>query len=333
MSPPGRPKGEYRRAQPEGTPVTRWLIAAAALLACLPAGAGALHNIVDDAWATPQGHRFSGRVTENHAAAPDGSGKRRSLYNTTRLLFANGVEGRVRWSAGPLQWETRADDHGYWELVGNLPLGGAGLAPGWHPIESLPAASSKAGLLVHDPRNRSGLISDIDDTILVSEVNFKGRLLRNSFTRPAGSRQAVPGMAALYRQLVSNNPNPQATPLFYISATPRQLTDNVRRFLEHNGFPRGILQLKEVNTSGGDPWTDQKAYKLARIRAVLKAFPETRFMLLGDDGELDPEIFAELAAAHPGQIGEVWIRRVNPDPDRPRLPGQRDLDELLAQQR
>lgn len=300
-----------------------------ALLAPVALAADRLHNIVDDAWAGPQGHRFSGRLTEVRAVA-DANNKLDTLYRNTRLLFTSGEEGRVRWSVGGLRWQSRADDHGYWELWASQPLGNSTLTPGWHDITSEPAASGPAGLLVHDPRNRFGLISDIDDTVLVSQVTSKRRLLRNSLTRAPEQRAAVPGMATLYRSLLVRNPHPEATPVFYLSASPRQLSDSIRRFLRHNSFPRGVLQLKEVNIEGGDSLTDQQAYKVGRIAAIFEAFPEVKFMLIGDDGERDPESFAELQKRYPQSVESVWIRRVHPDPKRARFDGQGDPATLLA---
>lgn len=281
--------------------------------------------ILDDAWSTPQGYRFSGRLTDIRRPARAGSGAGRTLYRTTRLLFTRGEDGAVNWSVGPMSWETRADNRGYWSLQANQALP---LAPGWHPIETRPATSpdaTSAGLLVHDPRNTWGLISDIDDTVLVSEVLSKRSLLRNSLLLPPESRRAVAGMAQLYAGWLQRNPHPQATPVFYVSATPRQLSDSVRRFLRHNGFPRGVLQLKEVYSHQADPLRDQQAYKLGRLRAILAAYPGVRFTLVGDDGERDPECYAALQASHPERIHEVWIRPVHPDPARPRFAGQQRL--------
>lgn len=314
----------------------RWLRAAGAgalaMAGSVAMAADGRHNVVDDAWSTPQGHRFSGRLTEAHNPAAADSGRRSSSYRTTRLLLTRGETGTVAWTVGDLRWETRCDSAGYWALASNLSLDRAALAltPGWHDIASVPAASSAASLLVHDPRNTRGLISDIDDTILVSEVNSKRRLLRNSLTLPPEARQAVAGAATAYRRLVQDNPNPAATPVFYVSASPRQLTDSVRRFLARHDFPRGVLQLKEVSGASGESLTDQKAYKLRRIEAILAAFPGVRFVLMGDDGEQDPEIFHTLRERHPAQVGKVWIRRVHPDPMRPTWPAQRNMDELVA---
>lgn len=286
-----------------------------------------LHNIVDDSWATPQGYQLSGRLVEARAALAAGSGKRASLYRNTRLVFTSGEEGRVSVSVGTAQWQTRADDHGYWQVQTNQPL--AQLATGWHDIATTPPASGPAGLLMHDARNTLGVISDIDDTVLVSEVNDKSRLLRHSLTVSPESRQPVAGMAALYQAWVKRSANPAATPVFYVSASPRQLSDGIRRFLQHHGFPRGVLQLKEVSSASTDPLIDQQAYKVQRISAILKAFPDVRFALLGDDGERDPESYAQVRSLFPNQIAGVWIRRVHPDPKRPRIAGQLDTADLL----
>lgn len=147
-----------------------------------------------------------------------------------------------------LEWSVRTDGDGYWELAMNRPLA---LTPGWHEITSEPAASSAAGLLVVDPENRVGIISDVDDTVLVSGVVEKRTLLKNSLTVPPERREAVPGMAALYHGLLRRNPRPEASAVFYVSASPKQLTDNLRGFLAGQGFPRGVLRLKEFSEASG----------------------------------------------------------------------------------
>ena len=284
------------------------------------------HAIVDDAWQGVHGYHFSGRLTEVHPGPGKDSGRLASLYRNTRLLFASGEEGVVTWKVADYEWSVRADEHGYWEMVASQLLG---LAPGWHEIESEPVASSKAGFLVADPHNAVGLISDIDDTILVSEVLSKQSLLKNSLTVPPEQRAAVPGMAALYGDLLKTNPAPEASVVFYLSTTPRQLTDNVRRFLQANGFPRGVLQLKEIISEKGDSIREHEDYKTRRIETILSAFPQTRFHFFGDDAERDPEIYAEMLAKHPGQVAGIWIRRINPDAQRPVYAGEHDVRELL----
>lgn len=305
--------------------MSAWLLSLASL-SCAAQGPG--QNIVDDAWASAQGFRFSGRLTEDkhQPAAPD-AGRLSTLYRSARVLAADSAEGEVSWKVGELSWATRSDSNGYWLLQSSHALS---LKPGWHEISS-PISSSPAGLWVHEPRNRVGLISDIDDTILISNVPSTARLLKNSLTVPPEARQAVPGMAALYKRLTHQNPNPAAAPLFFVSGSPKQLTDSVRRFLAKHQFPRGVLMLKEVSSDSPDPLTDQQAYKVARIQQIMKSLPEVKFILVGDDGERDPEVYAEIQKEFPQQVASIWIRRVSPDPKRERMAGQQDVAELLKQ--
>ena len=284
------------------------------------------HVIVDDAWSGATGYHFSGRLTEAHDRATAHNGGARTFYRNTRLLATRGEEGAVTWHVADLSWSVRTDDSGYWALSMNQPLS---LTPGWHVITTEPAASSEAGLLVVDPANRLGIISDIDDTILVSDVLTKKTLLQNSLLVPAEKRTPVAGMAALYRRVLKSNPAPESAAVFYVSASPKQLTDNLRAFLRQNDFPRGVLRLKEISEAGVDPLLDPRAYKLRVLAEVFAAYPAVRFALFGDDGEKDPEIYAELQARYPAQIEGVWIRRVDPNPARATFPGQKDVAELL----
>ena len=285
-----------------------------------------IQAVVDDAWQGASGVHFAGRVTEIRRAPAEDNGRWAAFYRTLRMLFTSGEKGEVTWEVGGKKWTAQADEHGYWELVDDQSLD---LSPGWHEIEAKPAASSPAGLLVVDPRNSIGIISDIDDTILVTGVLTKGTMLKNSLMVTPEHREAVPGMAQLYLKLLQKNPAPPASAVFYLSGSPRQLTDNLRRFLSTNGFPRGVLELKEISAENKDTPGDPEAFKLRHLEAILAGFPKVQFYLFGDDSERDPEIYAQIQKKYPDQVVGVWIHHVNPDKNRPTYPGQRDVGELL----
>jgi len=227
------------------------------------------------------------------------------------------------------RWDGTTDEEGYFRIeLGEL----SWLEPGWHRIGGeITGSSTETGLLVLPQSNVLGLISDLDDTILVSEVNSTRRMLGNALLRNPLQRQAVPGTASLYRQLAARNPDPAAAPIFYLSASPRQLHFSIETFLGHNDFPPGVLITKRVtNDETSELLFDQVAYKKARIGEILARAPHVRFTLFGDDGERDPEIYEEVRRLHPERVDAVWIRRVNPDPNRPRLVDQGDLATLLS---
>lgn len=154
----------------------------------------------------------------------------------------------------------------------------------------------------------SGLsvISDIDDTIKVSEVRDREALLLNTFVRPF---KPVEGMAAAYRAWMTND----GAQFHYVSASPVQLYVPLSDFVRTNGFPGGTFHLKDFR------WRDEsffnlfqspEGYKLGAIEPVFQRLPKRRFVLVGDSGEKDPEIYGALARKFPQQVLRVLIRDV-----------------------
>ena len=153
------------------------------------------------------------------------------------------------------------------------------------------------------------VISDIDDTIKITEVRNRTATLQNTFLREF---QPVPGMAEFYQTLVRSN---QAA-FHYISASPWQLYEPLSAFVASNGFPAGPFELKEFrwkNRTFFSLFASPEQYKPAVIMPLLQQFPHRRFILIGDSGERDPEIYGALARQFPGQITQIYIRDVTND--------------------
>ncbi|HNR90986.1 MAG TPA: App1 family protein [Dokdonella sp.] len=161
-----------------------------------------------------------------------------------------------------------------------------------------------AGRVLHVPAEGLSIVSDIDDTIKHSQVRDRRELLLNTFLRRF---IAAPGMAARYRELAAT----PSTRFHYVSASPLQLLPALDTFLAEAGFPVGSLHLRET-TSLTRLWrSDSRAHKHAAIESLLRDFPRRRFVLVGDSGEADPEIYADLARAHAQQIAAIAIRDVS----------------------
>jgi phosphatidate phosphatase APP1 len=154
---------------------------------------------------------------------------------------------------------------------------------------------------------RQGLsvISDIDDTVKVSEVLDRPRLIRNTFV---DEYRAVHGMADVYRSWAQSG-----VVFHYVSSSPWHLYEPLAEFLERSGFPRTSMHLKHVrlkDSSVLDILSSSETTKPPVIESVLAAFPERDFILVGDSGEKDPEVYAALLRAHPEQVVRVFIRNV-----------------------
>lgn len=155
------------------------------------------------------------------------------------------------------------------------------------------------------PPHGLSVVSDIDDTIKHSQVADRRELLLNTFARPFA---AVPGMAERYRALATE----PGTRFHYVSSSPVQLYPALADFLAEAGFPEGSVHLREMTAwhsllTGGP---DSQTHKRGAIGRLLRDFPNRLFLLVGDSGEHDPEIYADLARSHPGRIVGIVIRDV-----------------------
>ena len=284
---------------------------------------------------TPEGVYVEGRVLKRHRGPemhPE-DGQWTNLVRTSKLFFNRERKHQpvsLEWHGETQTGET--DQEGFFHFQLTAPATQTWIS-GWQPVSVHFQDTVGAGqVLVVPPQNTLGLISDIDDTIMVSDVLKKRRLLAHTFLKNATQRQAVSGMVGLYQQVMLLNPEPEATPLFYLSAAPRQLFEPISAFLVHNGFPRGVLINKRVtDDQTRDPIRDQVAYKRQKIEAILERLPHVQFILVGDDGEKDPETYHAISEKYPDRVLAVWIRHIHPDPARVRFAEQQDLAKILAQ--
>lgn len=159
-------------------------------------------------------------------------------------------------------------------------------------------------VLLLEPAGRS-IISDIDDTVKITHVADRARMMDATFNRPF---EAVPGMARLYQAWAS-----EGASLHFVSSTPwhfyRPLTD----FLEEAGFPDATMTLKQIrlkDSSITNILADATATKPPGIEAILKHHPKRTFVLVGDSGEKDPEIYTDIARRFPGRVEHIFIRNV-----------------------
>jgi len=160
-----------------------------------------------------------------------------------------------------------------------------------------------AGRVFLLPDEGVSVLSDIDDTIKITEVHDKKRLIENTFARPA---RACPGVAALYRRWAS-----QGAAFHYVSNSPLPLLGAIERLIDDAGYPAGSLELKPFRWTDGsflDLLAAPEDHKQDVITTLIERFEHRRFVLVGDTGERDPEIYAALLRSHGDQIDKVYLR-------------------------
>lgn len=205
--------------------------------------------------------------------------------------------------------DTRTDHEGYYEID---------LVPTLPPDTALwaQAAVSTGDNAVHcvqqvlqvAPGPGIGLISDIDDTVLHSGITDWKTAAQLTFLNNARTRKPLKGVAALYKALQAGR-----NPLFYVSSSPWNLHDLLEDFMELNAIPAGPIFLRDIGTDAGKFLkTAGHGHKLERARQLITRYPERRWVLLGDSGQHDAELYAEAAKEFGSRIAAIYIRDVDP---------------------
>ncbi|MHA6250121.1 App1 family protein [Pontibacter sp. CAU 1760] len=160
-----------------------------------------------------------------------------------------------------------------------------------------------------------GIISDIDDTVLVSRISdFLGKL-RIMLMKNALERSPFPGIAGFLRALCKGSDGEGHNPLFYVSGSEWNLYDLLINFFEAHDIPAGPLLLRDKGTKldRGKFETSEEEYKQEKIRHILDTYPDLQFICIGDSGQQDPETYQKIVQEYPGRILGVYIRDVTPN--------------------
>jgi len=194
------------------------------------------------------------------------------------------------------------------------------LEAGWHHValelpDSRPV-QAVADVLVPAPSARFGIISDIDDTVLWTNVTNKLNMALMLARSNAHTRKPFKGVAAFYRALNQGAGGNEDNPVFYVSSSPWHLFEPLVEFMRVQAIPIGPLLLRELGVREVFKLSNHRNHKLDKIELILRYYPGMRFVLIGDSGEQDPEIYAEVVRRYPQAVRMIYIRSVTPDPAR-----------------
>jgi phosphatidate phosphatase APP1 len=206
---------------------------------------------------------------------------------------------------GDRQHEVRTDRGGYIDVVVD-----ASLQPGWRSVRLHRdgAAPVEAPVRILDPGLRFAVVSDIDDTVMVTALPRPLLAAWNTFVLDEYARSPVPGMAVLYERLVTAHPD---APVFYLSTGAWNVAPALTRFLSRNLYPPGPLLLTDWGPTTDRWFRSGQSHKRATLERLAQEFPDMRWLLIGDDGQHDQEIYGDFAASHPDNVAAVAIRQLS----------------------
>ncbi|KAI9144442.1 hypothetical protein BKA69DRAFT_793967 [Paraphysoderma sedebokerense] len=154
------------------------------------------------------------------------------------------------------------------------------------------------------------IVSDIDDTIRITEVTKPLNALKNTFCKPF-----VPanGMPQLYSTLIKKLSTPSSPlQMHYVSGSPEELAVPLQNFISQH-YTAGSMDLRRFAPSESDMWQGTQPHKLIAIDSLMEIFPQRKFVLIGDSGEQDPDTYAKIFNKWSPQnrtITCIFIRKV-----------------------
>lgn len=192
--------------------------------------------------------------------------------------------------------------------------------PGWHTIVITTDDQRSTGqrdpepdtveapVFIVDPGATVGLISDIDDTVMVTALPRPFLAAWNTFVLDEHARRPVPGMAVLYERLVRAHPG---APVFYLSTGAWNVAPTLTRFLSRNLYPAGPLLLTDWGPTHDRWFRSGRQHKSESLHRLATEFPGIRWLLVGDDGQHDEEIYGQFSAEHETSVESVAIRQLS----------------------
>ena len=238
-----------------------------------------------------------------------------NLLYLLRLFFVNPIARApvtLHWDDQVLQNKTEDDGFIKFEWASAQPV-----PAGWHSVKVEYKNGSESvtgeGELFVPHKTQFGFISDIDDTIMISHSATVFKRLRVLFTTNPRTRKIFDDVHKHYQLLSLSNTSPEApNPFFYVSSSEWNLYDYLEDFFAFNKLPRGAFLLNHIKR-----WTEllqtgktKHEGKLIRVTRILMAFPNQKFILIGDNTQRDPVIYKAIAEKYTDRIHAVYIRNV-----------------------
>ncbi|MFT3799182.1 App1 family protein [Microbacterium sp.] len=184
------------------------------------------------------------------------------------------------------------------------------LAPGWQPVTMSVEESEpfETRVFIVGADVRFGVISDVDDTVMVTALPRPLVAAWNSFVLDEHARQPVPGMAVLLERLVRDHPG---APVIYLSTGAWNVAPTLQRFLQRHLFPAGSLLLTDWGPTHDRWFRSGREHKQENLRRLEREFPAVTWVLIGDDGQHDDDLYTAFTSDFPDHVAAVAIRRLS----------------------
>ncbi len=184
------------------------------------------------------------------------------------------------------------------------------LSPGWHTITLHTEGSRpvEAPVFIVDPEAKIGLLSDVDDTVMVTALPRPLLAAWNTFVLDEHARTPVAGMAVLYEKLIRDHPG---SLVVYLSTGAWNVAPTLTRFLSRHLYPPGPLLLTDWGPTHDRWFRSGREHKEHSMQRLVEEFPNIQWILVGDDGQHDEDLYSNFVETHPARVAAVAIRQLS----------------------
>ncbi|CAN5224037.1 App1 family protein [soil metagenome] len=185
-------------------------------------------------------------------------------------------------------------------------------------------------VLIPNETLQFGVISDVDDTILVSKATNFRKKIRLMLLKNAHTRLPFKGVSAFYCALRKGNTGKEDNPIFYVSSSSWKLYDLLIDFCLAKNIPMGPFLLRNSRLDQFKFLSSiHKVHKMEKIESIIATYKDLKFILIGDSGQKDTEIYHQVVKDFPGRVLAIYIRHVSTEARESEI---KKISEKLSQQ-
>lgn len=167
---------------------------------------------------------------------------------------------------------------------------------------------------IRPKRENLGVISDIDDTFLVSYTENPLKKLYHLLFRNVHARKVYEDVVPHYQALSNSGRigSEEQNAFFFVSSSEWNLYRFIVRFTEIHQLPKAVLLLKDIKSRVSDFFRNGRGghnHKFEKIKHILEFYPNLKYVLIGDDSQHDPFLYEAICKIFPVTVKAVYIRR------------------------
>lgn len=276
-------------------------------------------------YGTPSHIYLKGRVLQDEGIKlrEEDASVWKNLHNMYRRFESDEVPGaKLQVNFANQQHQVTTDKEGFFNLTLELqpPLEDDRL---WQPVSlellhpkpdpTQPVKTEGEVIIVSD-RAHFGVISDIDDTLIRTAATDVLKMIRIAYLGNERTRSAFPGVPAFYHGLQQGQSGQASNPIFYVSSSAWNMYDLFVKALNFNHLPAGPILLRDVELSPANLLSfDHQQHKMEQIAPILDCYVDLPFILIGDSGQKDAEIYHQIVQQYPDRILAIYLHDVTPD--------------------